>query len=151
MFNDIAGKIKTNVRQLEGVINKLAAYTEILQRPVTKEDIDRIIEEVIRTMDAAPTVGVIIRETAKYFSLTPEQLQGDNRSKNIALARQTAMYLIRKLTPMSFTDIGAVLKRNHTTAISSVSRIEGLLKVDPNIPGMLRDIESNITNTTDTA
>ncbi len=148
-FNYIASRIKSNVRQLEGVIKKLAAYTEILERPVAKEEIDRTIEEVIRTTDAAPSAGVIIRETAKYCSLTPEQLRGDNRSRNIALARQIAMYLMRKLTPMSFPDIGSALKRNHTTAISSVSRIDGLLKTDPDLPGMLRDIESNIKNTTD--
>ena len=143
----IATRIKSNVRQLEGVINKLAAYNEILHVPISREMIDRVIEEVIRTADGAPSPEIIIRETSKYFSLTAEQLKGNNRSKSFTMPRQIAMYMMRKLTALSLNDIGQALNRNQTTAMSSISKVESLLKTNPEIAGVLRDIESNIANT----
>ena len=146
-YNYLATKIRSNIRQLEGVINKLFAYREILGKPITKEIIDHTIEEVLRTTEGAPTPEIIIREVGKYFSLTPEQLKGSNRSQNITIPRQITMYLMRKLTPMSFNDIGTALGRNHTTAISSIQKIETLSQKKQEIAGALRDIESNIINT----
>ena len=63
----------------------------------------------------------------------------------MALARQIAMYEMRQLTNLSLNDIGKELGRNHTTTLSSIRKIEELMKTDPNIPGMIRDITSNIT------
>ena len=145
-FIYIATKIKSNVRKLEGVLNKLGAYCSILMVPVTRDLIDKVIAEV-DIIEGVPTAEAIIRETGKYYSLTPEQLKSENRSRNIATARQVAMYLMRTMTSMSFQDIGASLGRNHTTAISSVTRIDTQINTDTKLKGVIRDIESNITNT----
>lgn len=142
----IATKVKSNVRKLEGVLNKLDAYCSIMSSPVTRDLIDRVIAEV-DIINGVPTAEAIIRETAKYYSLTPEQLKSENRSRNINTARQVAMYLMRTLTSMSFQDIGASLGRNHSTAINSVGRIDDQIKTDAKLKGVIRDIESNITNT----
>lgn len=142
----IATKVKSNVRKLEGVLNKLGAYCSIMDTPVTRELIDKVIAEV-DIINGVPTAEAIIRETGKYYSLTPEQLKSENRSRNINTARQVAMYLMRTLTSMSFQDIGAALGRNHSTAINSVGRIDDQIKTDSKLRGVVRDIESNITNT----
>ena len=142
----IATRIKSNVRQLEGIIKKLTAYSDMLHQMITKELIDKVIIEVLGADDGIPTAESIIRETAKYYSLTPDQLKGKNQSKDIAMARQVAMYLMRKLTPMAFKDIGAALGRNHTTAISSIKKIDDMVKKSSTFHAALRDIESNITN-----
>ena len=142
----IATRIKSNIRQLEGVIKKLSAYSDILHQKITKELIDNVITEILGADDGIPTAESIIRETAKYYSLTPDQLKGKNQSKDIAMARQVAMYLMRKLTPMAFKDIGAALGRNHTTAISSIKKVDDMVKKSSTFHSALRDIESNITN-----
>ncbi len=143
----VANKVKANVRQLEGVVKKMAAYIEITGGEITKESVDQIIEEVSREEDAIPTPDLIIRETARYYLLDPEDLKRNIQTKNISLARQIAMYLMRHLTPMVFTDIAKVFKKDHSTVVSSVKKIEGLIQTDTRIAGVIRDIESNISNT----
>ena len=118
----IASTITANVRQLEGVIKRLTAYKEILNSDITKASVDRAIEDVI-----------------------------NNRSKNTAMARQISMYLMRQLTNLSLNDIGKELGRNHTTALSSIRKIEDLMRSDPDMTGVIRDITSNITTSSGSA
>ena len=141
----IASTITANVRQLEGVIKRLTAYKEILNSDITRASVDRAIEDVTKKGTDIPKPDNIIRETAKYYSLKPEDLKGNNRSKNTAMARQIAMYLMRQLTNLSLNDIGKELGRNHTTALSSIRKIEDLMRSDPDMTGVIRDITSNIT------
>jgi len=145
-INYIATRVKSNVRKLEGVLNKLDAYCSILGTSVTKELIDKVIAEV-DVVNGGPTAESIIRETGKYFSLTPEQLKSENRSRNINTARQVAMYLMRTMTSMSFQDIGAALGRNHSTTINAVTKIDEQIQKDLRLKSAIRDIESNVTNT----
>ena len=142
----IATKVKSNVRKLEGVLGKLGAYSSILNMPVNRELIDKTIIEV-DNLQGVPTSEAIIRETCNYYNLTPEQLRSESRSSDIRTARQIAMYLMRSMTSMSFQEIGAALGRNHSTTINAVSRIDKLIKTDMKLKGVIRDIESNITNT----
>ncbi len=141
----IASKITANVRQLEGVIKRLTAYKEILNDEITRASVDRAIEDVTRNGTDIPNPDNIIRETAKYYSLKPEDLKGNNRSRDTAMARHIAIYLMRQLTNLSLNDIGRELGRNHTTALNSIRRIEDLMKNDSEMTGIIRDITSNIT------
>jgi chromosomal replication initiator protein len=145
-FAYIASKVKSNVRKLEGVLGKLGAYSSILNMPVNREIIDKTIIEV-DNLQGVPTSEAIIRETCNYYNLTPEQLRSESRSSDIRTARQIAMYLMRSMTSMSFQEIGSALGRNHSTTINAVSRIEKLIETDVKLKGIIRDIESNITNT----
>ena len=141
----IASSITANVRQLEGVIKRLTAYKEIMNDEITREIVDHAIEDVTRKGTYIPKPEFIIRETAKYYSLKPEDLKGNNRSKNTAMARQISMYLMRQLTNLSLNDIGKELGRNHTTTLSSIRKIEDMMHSDPDMTGIIRDITSNIT------
>ena len=142
----IASKVTSNVRQLEGVINKLTAYKEILNDKISRESVDRAIDDVMDNGEYIPKPEMIIQETAKYYSLQPEDLTGKNRSRNPTIARQIAMYLMRNLTNLSLNDIGKELGRNHTTTLTSIRKIEDLMKNDSNMTAVIRDITSNITN-----
>ena len=143
----IAENITANIRQLEGVIKRLTAYKEILNEVITLESVKRAIQDVKRGGDETPKPDIIIRETAKYYSLREEDLRGQNRSKKPAMARQVSMYLIRTLTNMSLPDIGKEYEgRNHSTVLSSIRKIEEMMKKDPYMAGIIRDISSNITN-----
>ena len=148
----IAVKITSNVRQLEGVIKRLTAYKEILNEVITKESVERAIADVFRDGTTIPSPDIIIQESAKYYFLTPEDLKGQSRSKNTAMARQISMHLMRTLTNLSLQAIGEQLGgRNHATVLSSIRKIEDLVKTDPVTAGIVRDISSNITNNTNSS
>ena len=143
----IAENITANIRQLEGVVKRLTAYREILDDIITIDSVKRAIKDVIRTGDLIPTPERIIKETARYYSLKEEDLRGQNRSKNMAIARQVSMYLMRSLTNLSLKDIGAQYEaRNHSTVLTSIRKVEDLLKTDANMSGTVRDITSNINS-----
>ena len=143
----ISEKITSNIRQLEGVINKLTAYKDIINDVITTDSVDRAIKDVIRTGTFIPTPEIIIRETARYYSLSSEEIRGQNRAKKVALARQVSMYLMRSLTNLSLQEIGAEYQdRNHATVLASIRKIEDLIKTDPVMSGTIRDINSNINS-----
>ena len=145
----ISEKITANIRQIEGVIKRLTAYKEILNEVITIDSVNRAITDVIQKGEDIPKPSKIIRETAKYYSLQEEDLRGQNRSKNTAMARQVSMYLIRTLTNMSLQDIGKEYEgRNHSTVLSSIRKVEDMMQNDPKMAGIVRDITSNITTNT---
>ena len=145
----IANNITANIRQIEGVIKRLTAYKEILNDVITIDSVKRAIEDMIRTGDNIPKSDNLIRETAKFYSLREEDLRGQSRSKNTAMARQVSMFLMRQLTNLSLKDIGEEYEgRNHATVLSSIRKVEDLVTKDPKMAGIVRDITSNITSNT---
>jgi chromosomal replication initiator protein len=145
----IATVITANVRQLEGVIKRLTAYKELLGDEITVEAVKRAIDDVVRIGDYIPTPEKIIRETAKYYGIKEDELTGQSRSKNTVMARQVSMHLMRTLTNLSLQAIGEQHGgRNHATVLSSIRKVEELLKSDSNMAGVIRDITSNITTNT---
>ena len=143
----IAEKITSNIRRLEGVIKKLTAYKEILNEVITLDSVKRAIQDVIKDGIFIPTPEIIIRETARYFQLSEEDLRGQSRSKNTAMARQISMYLMRTLTDLSLQAIGEQYEgRNHATVLSSIRKVENLIQSDPRTATVVRDITSNINS-----
>ena len=143
----IGENITANIRQIEGVVKRLTAYKEILNDTITINSVKRAIKDVIRIGVYIPTPEIIIEETACYYSLTGEDLRGQRRSKNIAMARQISMYLMRSLTNLSLLDIGEQYEgRNHSTVLNSVRKVEELIKKDPEVASTVRDISSNINS-----
>ena len=143
----IAENITSNVRQLEGVVKRLTAYRDILDDTITVDSVKRAIRDVIRTGTYIPTPEVIIEESARSFQLTGADLRGQSRNKKTAMARQIAMYLMRNLTNLPLKEIGEEFGgRNHATVLSSIRKVEELLKSDPEIAVTVRDITSNINS-----
>ena len=141
----IAQQVTANVRQLEGVVHSLTAYQELMNGSVSMDIVKRVVDEIIRTGVYIPTPDVIITETGRYFGIEEAEIRGQRRTKNTAMARQVAMYLIRTLINMSLDDIGEQFeKRNHSTVLTSIRKVEDLLRTDPDMPGVIRDITSNI-------
>lgn len=141
----IADTIKSNIRQIEGVVKRLTAYNSIMDDDINISAAKRAIKDVIRVGEYVPTPDVIVEETARYYALDPEDLRGQRRTKNTAMARQISMYLMRELTNLSLKDIGEQYEnRNHTTVLSSIRKVEDLLSRDPSVSATVRDITSNI-------
>lgn len=141
----IADTIKSNIRQIEGVVKRLTAYNSILNDEMNIASAKRAIKDVIRVGEFVPTPDIIIEETARYYSLDPDELRGQRRSKNTAMARQISMYLMRSLTNLSLKDIGEQYEdRNHSTVLSSIRKVEDLILKDSSTSITIRDITSNI-------
>lgn len=141
----IGENITSNIRQLEGVVKKLIAYRDLLNDEITIASVKRAIKDVIKGGTYVPTADIIISETARYYGLTEEAIRGQSRQKNTATARQVAMYLCRTLTNMALTDIGHQFEdRNHATVLSSVRKIEDLVKTSADMSATIRDINANI-------
>ncbi len=143
----IAENLHSNIRQIEGVVKRLTAYSNVLQSEITIDILKKAMGDVTRMGVYIPTPDIIIEETARYYNLSPDDLRGQRRSKNTALARQVSMYLIRQLVNMPFKDIGAQYEnRNHATVMASVNKIESLIATDKKIASTIRDITSNINS-----
>ena len=145
----IAESLTANVRQIEGVVNRLTAYRDLLNDDITIESVKRAIKDVIRMGEYLPTPDIIIEETARFYSLSPEEVRGQSRSKNVAMARQVAMYLIRTIigSTIPLTEIGKEFDgRNHATVLSSIRKVENLLRADPDMRATVRDISANINS-----
>ena len=142
----IAENMTSNVRQIEGAVKKVMAYRDLMNDSITVSSVSKAIKDMLKEKtDYIPTSDLIIDETAKYYTLTSEDLRGQRRTRNTALARQISMYLIRKLTNLSLKDIGDLYEgRDHTTVLSSIRRIESEIKKSSAFNQTVRDITANI-------
>lgn len=143
----IAHNITANVRQLEGTIKRLLAYRDLMGQNVNDENTSRAIQALIRARDEyVPSPEVIIEETAKYYSMDPKAIMGNSRTKDIVLARQVSIYLIRSITNLSLPEIGKVFNQHHTTVMHSLDKVEKLMKDNRELSEIVRDIKSNINS-----
>ena len=142
----IAENITANVRQIEGTVNKIMAYQDLMGDTVDKDTVVRAVKDMFKDKsDIVPTADVIIDEVCKYYSIENDVLRGQGRTKDTALARQIAMFLIREMTNMSLKEIGREFdNRDHTTVLHSTDRIEKLKKSNPDIAEVIKDIRANI-------
>ena len=148
--NYIASNITSNVRQLEGAVKMIIAYRDIMDDDITVATVNERIKEMFKgPRELIPTIDTIIEETGNYYSLTPEELKSQSRTRDTVLARHISMYLIRKLTNFSLKDVGSVFGgRDHSTVISSIRRIEAKISKSQDFSGIIRDITSNINSKT---
>lgn len=136
----IASNVSSNVRDLEGSLTKLIAYAELVHKDLTVDIARNLLKELFNTKKhSAITVDSIIRMVADFYKLSLSDLKGKKRSKNIALARQVAMYVIREVTEYSTTEIGVEFGgRDHTTVMHSCQKIEQMAKFDPSFDASLQ-------------
>ncbi|MCI8552584.1 MAG: chromosomal replication initiator protein DnaA [Lawsonibacter sp.] len=142
----IAETITANVRQIEGTVNKIMAYQDLIGDTVNKDTVTRAVKDIFKEKsDILPTADVIIEEVCRFYSIEPSTLRGQGRSKDISLARQIAMYLIRRMTNLSLKEIGAEFgNRDHSTVLSALNRMENLIKTDAEKAEIIKDITTNI-------
>ena len=144
----IAENITANVRQLEGTVNKIIAYQDLMGDSVSKDTVVRAVKDMFKDRsDIVPTADVIIDEVCKYYNIEPALLRGQGRAKELSMARQIAMYMIRNMTNLSLKDIGREFEnRDHTTVLHSIERITDLTKTDPEKAEVIKDITANINS-----
>ena len=144
----VAENITSNVRQIEGTVNKILAFRDLLGSNVDAKAVTRAVRDMFKdTTDILPSADVIIEEVCKFYNIEEEALRGQSRTKETSQARQIAMFLIRSMTKLSLKDIGKEFQnRDHTTVIHSIERIEKLSKSNPEIAEVVKDIRSNVND-----
>jgi len=142
----IADNITANVRQIEGTVNKIMAFQDLTGDPVSKDTVVQAIKTMFKEKaDIVPTADVIIDEVCKFYNIDAAVLRGQGRAKDISLARQIAMFLIRRMTNLSLKEIGKEFDgRDHTTVLHSIERVEDFIKHDPEKAEIIKDITANI-------
>ena len=146
--NYIAINVTNNVRQIEGTVKKILAYRDLNDMPLDLPNISRAIDDMFKVEgNALPTPSLIISQVCKFYSIDEPVLRGSQKSKGIAEPRQMAMYLIRKLTNLSFPDIGKEFGKDHSTVLYNVRKVEmELKKGDTTLQNNIRDITANINS-----
>jgi chromosomal replication initiator protein len=128
----IAHKVQKNIRELEGALTRVLAFSAIHQHQVDEETAARLLEDIIPAGARRPlTIATIQEAVADYYQLSVEDMKGKRRDKHIVFPRQVAMYIVREETPSSLPVIGQAFGgRDHTTALHSIDKIANELKED---------------------
>jgi chromosomal replication initiator protein len=136
----IAGKIKSNIRELEGSLIRLIAYASLTGREISLALAQDVLRNILQHDDRAVTIEIIQKFVADYYQLKLVELKSRNNSKSVALPRQVAMYLCKALTSASLPEIGRSFGgKHHSTVIHSIKKIEAVRQRDA-------DFNSHINN-----
>jgi chromosomal replication initiator protein len=139
----IARHVQKNVRELEGALIKISAVHSLTGQAVTEEFASQVLRDILpaqRPID----IDHIQRETARFYKVAVEELRADRRTKQLAHARQVAMYLARKLTRSSFPEIAGRFNKDHSTVIASVRKVERQREVDAGVRKELDELQSRL-------
>ena len=129
----LAHKITSNVRELEGAMNRISAHATLVGRDITLESTQDVLHDLLRSYERRVTIEEIQRQVASHYQLRIGDMHSARRSRSIARPRQIAMYLAKQLTQHSLPDIGRRFGgRDHTTVLHAVKRIDELCMIDKN-------------------
>ena len=142
----IAQHVTANVRQLEGTINKILAYKDLLGSDTDEETVTRAIQDMLRrSNEYVPTPDTILRYICKLYGLEESVVRGQQRIRDAVQARQIAMYLIRSMTNLSLDEIGKQFDdRDHSTVLYSIQQVEKKMKKDPSFAENVKEIKTNL-------
>src|SRR6266536_596241 len=142
----IASRISSNIRELEGALTRVVAFSSLTGRPITKELAQDVLQDVFPQGDTAQvSIDRIQDLVSERFGLSRKQLCGDKRSQNIVYPRQVAMYLSRELTDSSLPKIGREFGgRDHTTVIHATSKIARLIREDRSVYNLVQELTARV-------
>jgi chromosomal replication initiator protein len=143
----LAVKITSNIRELEGALNKLFAHAKLINSDITVNAAYKILKDLLRSNERRVTISEIQKEVSKYYQITLADLTSSRRSRNIARPRQISMYIAKIMTTRSLVEIGAKFGgKDHTTVMHSVKRVEELIKSDDDIAEDIAKIKAILGN-----
>ena len=142
----IAENIKANIRQIEGILKRIRAHINLQGIEAMSMDLVKNITKEIIDSEKAYAPDYIINKIADYYNVTPEEIIGKGKTRNVANARQMSIFLIRKLTGLTLEQIGDVIGRDHSTVLHSIRKVEENIASDPKLADTVRDVTANITN-----
>jgi chromosomal replication initiator protein len=127
----LAHKITTNVRELEGALNRLIAHASLFDRPITLEATQEVLHDVLKAHDRRVTIDEIQRRVVEHYHLRMGDMSSSRRARAVARPRQVAMFLAKQLTSRSLPEIGKKFgDRDHTTVMHAIARVQELMERD---------------------
>jgi len=146
VINYLAQNVPSNIRELEGALNRVIACAELNSEPVTVENTSEWLKDIVRHTSKGPvSINLIQQIVAEECSFTVEDLTSSKRTSEIALARQIAMFVCRKHTESSLQQIGSAFnKKDHTTVLHAQKKIEQLLLDNARVKGIVDNVESKL-------
>ena len=144
---NIATRIDSNIRELEGTLNKLIAKASLTNSPITMEMAEKAINDIVSQQEKVISTEYIQDVVGKYFNVNPKDLKGSKRSSDITFPRQIAMYLCRNVANMSLPQIGKDFgKRDHTTVMHACNKIEKEIKTNSNTKLIVESVKNILLN-----
>lgn len=130
----LALKVTSNIRELEGALNRIVAHADVAKQEITLETTQEVLQDLLRAHDRRITIDEIQRKVAEHYNLRMADMHSARRARNVARPRQVAMYLAKQLTSRSLPEIGRKFGgRDHTTVMHAVRKIEELMEEDAQI------------------
>ena len=148
MVELIAKKVKANIRELEGVLNKIAAYSMLSPEDFNMDKLHEILTDIVEVSPKKVlNIDTIIYEISKYYDIDPKIIKSNTRKQEFILIRQIAMYIIREVTDISLPKIGESFGgKNHSTVLHSIEKIENKMNEDVNFKNQVEEIINTIKN-----
>lgn len=143
----IAERVPSNIRELEGIFNRVVAYRSLLNKEITLDMVMEILSEYSKMSENEITPESIIETCSKFYGVKKEDIYSDKRTKAIALARQVSMYIIKELTNYSYPKIGSFIGKDHSTIIYAIKTVTNMMENDEafrfNVEGLINDIKGS--------
>ena len=143
ILSTIATRIDSNIRELEGTLNKLIAKASLTNNQITMEMAEKAINDIVSQQEKVISAEYIQETVGKYFNVNPKDLKGSKRSNDITFPRQIAMFLCRNVANMSLPQIGRDFgKRDHTTVMHACNKIEKEIKTNSNTKLIVESVKN---------
>lgn len=150
ILSNIATKIDTNIRELEGVLNKLVAKSTLKNQPFSIALSEEAIADVVSNKNKVLSIEYIQEVVSKYFDVTLDDLKGSRRSSDVVFPRQVAMYLCKSVAQVSFPKIGQAFgKRDHSTVMHACEKIEREIKENSNTKLIVETVKNSLFSDND--
>jgi len=148
ILSTIATRIDSNIRELEGTLNKLIAKASLTNNQITMEMAEKAINDIVSQQEKVISAEYIQETVGKYFNVNPKDLKGSKRSNDITFPRQIAMFLCRNVANMSLPQIGRDFgKRDHTTVMHACNKIENEMKKNSNTKLIVDSVKNLLLST----
>ncbi len=142
----IARQVKSNIRELEGMLNRVIAFSSLTGRALSLDLAKETLKDVLLPEHGRTLAPEIVKFVARHYGLKVSEIKSRNNSKQIAFPRQVAMYLCKQLTDLSYPDIGKLFNnKHHSTVMYSVEKIEKLRSSDPDLDRTLESLGQNFS------
>ena len=142
----IARQVRSNIRELEGLLNRVVAFASLTGKPLSLELTKETLKDILPQDDHRNSAAEIVKFVARHYGLKVSEIKSRNNSKQIAFPRQVAMYLCKKLTELSYPEIGKQFNnKHHSTVMYAVDKVEQLRETDDDLDRTLRNIQEHFS------
>ena len=142
----IAEKVTSNIRELEGVLNKIIAYKGLVNSEITFEIVENALRNYESVKEKAITPAQIVKKCAEFYNIDEELIMSKGKTKNVAEARQIAMFIMMKILHMNYVKISEFIKRDRTTCMHGIEKVENRIENEPSFKIEIENLIKDIAN-----